>query len=296
MVQHPTQVLACKVYPASTAFEAANEDELRRMYFQTTQCREFRGLMCPPDSRGENMRDVHSVGQRTSKYMKYQAKKAPLLDRSSCRYTEEFVVLPLGDNIIARDMAEQTKRGNTAPAGTSEAKFNGATKYDDDFRPPTADQARRARQKSLKPKAGKMTTLPHGGVLLENRSATHLQYGIPNLELAHNERATPPRPNLQLPIGIRPPPTTYKEHFPAYAPRAPLKVMKRPSTASSVGGSRGSRPETPGGSDVSATQLPARVRRCTSAPAGGRRPVLDDRELTPSEQLLRRFCYLAPGQ
>ena len=43
---------------------------------------------------------MHSIGQKRTKYMGFPLKTAPLLDRTACAYTRDFMECPLGDRCI----------------------------------------------------------------------------------------------------------------------------------------------------------------------------------------------------
>lgn len=192
MPKPPDVVDSCRIAP--TLVDVTSED-VRRLYFRTTSAATF----VPKDlafARTENFVDVHAIGQKSGKYMNYQKKRAPLLDRTSCKYYAEFTPLPLGDNKINTELAQTFKDRSGANKAMTEAKFAAASNYTEAFRPPTRDQAKFARPKSAKPKVGRGTTLPQGA-LLETKSFSHNVYRQP-VALAPSVKAVPPRPNLAL--------------------------------------------------------------------------------------------------
>lgn len=221
------------------------------LFYRTTSGFEFAGVQVRPEERLENMIHVHGIGQKTGKYLTYQNKRAPLLDRSSCKYFADFVPLPLGGAAFNRQLAAEFKGRNASSKGASKTKFQGSTKYQDDFRTPTPAEVEFGRPKSAKPKEGLSHTLPRGK-LMETKSSSHSFFGPPS-RLTPSTRAEPPRSNLVV-SGIRcgPLTTSYRDDF---SRAATPKVGTRPMSA--VGIATGSPP----------------MSRCSSAPAGGRHPM-----------------------
>ncbi|CAJ1338464.1 unnamed protein product [Effrenium voratum] len=320
--------------PCAQAFSGADLDQVRQLYFTTTTGTTF--LPCDlAEGKRENFIDVHGIGQRSGKYLKYQKKRAPLLDRSSVSYATDYVVLPLDDAPVTRALAKENKfRSNPGFGSTSAAKLEETTANKEAFHAWSRKEASRARQKSAKPKAGVSHTLPTGN-LLEKRSVTHEVFGLP-VRWA-SEPAKPPRPNLFLARRAHPPSTSYKTAF--KDPARPK--LERPSSAcsrsASVCSTRApsvppvppvSRPATAGEKVAVVKPSPeteqAQRRRCQSAPACGRSPGAPVRTtavgahsrpssasslssvrrraaaapLCRDEDIfqMRRACFLSPGQ
>mmetsp|Transcript_65570 Transcript_65570/g.154183 ORF Transcript_65570/g.154183 Transcript_65570/m.154183 type:complete len:305 (+) Transcript_65570:50-964(+) len=293
--------------PSASAVAGAGTEQVRQLYYSTSTGRAYGPA--PQEARDENFIDVHCVGQRTGKYMKYQKKRAPLLDRSSVGYYTDYVTLPLDDFPVTRALAKENKlRSNPRHASTSAAKFDDRTTSKDALKRYSRKEASRARQKSAKPKAGRSTAMPSGD-LLEKRSVTHQVFGPPHRGFK-SEPAVPPRPNLFLAQRSHPPSTNYRAAFTDPALR-PKTEASRPSTAAARLESATSAPvHTP----------PRKLVRCQSAPAGGRKTPSDfsDRSSTTAavaprpasaiarlqvllcrdEEIykVRRACYLSPGQ
>mmetsp|Transcript_14993 Transcript_14993/g.31281 ORF Transcript_14993/g.31281 Transcript_14993/m.31281 type:complete len:188 (-) Transcript_14993:134-697(-) len=172
---------------------ALSASQVKRFYYTTTTAEAFPWKEISETSRGENFIDVHGIGQRTGKYFKYQKKRAPLLDRSSVYYYTDYVVLPLDDAPVTKALAKENKlRSSPGFASTTAAIFDDSTANKDAFHGFSRKEARRARQKSCKPKAGRTTTLPTGD-LLEKRSVTHEAFGLP--VRFPSEAAKPPMPS-----------------------------------------------------------------------------------------------------
>lgn len=221
------------------ALAAVSKEEAVDMYFQTTFSKSYLGRKVPPETL-ENFLDVHFLGQRPSKYMQYQQKTAPLLARDSCNYTRDYVEMPLGDAPITKSLAKNFKeRGRMSRGANTAAKFDGESKYTSDFQPPTREQARAARPESAKPKAQRTSTLP-SGKLLEVQSLTHTNFGFP-YRLTPTDKAVPPQPNLFVStVRLAAPRTCYQE---AYA-TPKTRTLRRCSSAPS-GGRRDPVPSTP---------------------------------------------------
>eukprot|EP00933_Yihiella_yeosuensis_P068670 TRINITY_DN7455_c0_g1_i1.p1 TRINITY_DN7455_c0_g1~~TRINITY_DN7455_c0_g1_i1.p1 ORF type:complete len:366 (+),score=65.02 TRINITY_DN7455_c0_g1_i1:321-1418(+) len=225
-----------RLLPTSAIKELAHPDEVRALYFRTTTSQAFAQQGAPPEAKGENFVEVHAVGQRDGKYMGYQLNRAPLLNRSACKYTQDFVVLPLGDCKTNTDLAkvykDKTKQNNISG---SAAPFDATTKYTEDFRAPSQKQTQSARPKSAKPKIGLSTTLPRGH-MLETTSFSHDTFAV-HLTTFASEKAKPPQPNLHLPLSSVPYSTSYKDQFTAPVdPRlARLRKLQRCASAPAAG-------------------------------------------------------------
>lgn len=260
-----------------------SQNELKLLCYRTSTSSAYSGKQLPPDGRGENMMDVHNVGQKTGKYMAYQTKRAPLLDRSSCKYTEDFIAFPLADAAFNRQLAANFKSSSIAAKGLAKSKFDGSTKYSEDFRLPTAAEVEFCRPKSTKPKVGLARTLPAGGNLLESKSTSHVQFGPP-ARISPAERAKPPMPNLFV-SGARcgQMSTSYQEFFTGNLTQQ--RPGSRPKSASECSNSR------------------VKLTRCSSAPAQGRPALTHGLEQrlaqlnwNPETLEIRRAPHLSPGQ
>mmetsp|Transcript_87365 Transcript_87365/g.154905 ORF Transcript_87365/g.154905 Transcript_87365/m.154905 type:complete len:308 (+) Transcript_87365:75-998(+) len=260
--------------PSPSAFAPVGQVEMQKLYYRTTTGDTFNRTDAPAEAKGENFIDVHGIGQRTGPYLAFQKKRAPLVDRSSCNYTQDYIALPLDDAPITRMMANVFKERTKASKGGSHAKFDGSTRHKEQFKPPSRREALGAKQKSAKPKIGRTHTLPTGD-LLEIRSFSHEIYAAPDKSFkARGAKAVPPRPNLFLSERYGgPPKTAYEEQF-----QAPV-YPDSPTNWSTVGS------VTPAASTVGSITAPERKKpeRAWSAPAGGR-----DREKKKEDKDLRK--------
>eukprot|EP00929_Paragymnodinium_shiwhaense_P048632 TRINITY_DN24561_c0_g1_i1.p1 TRINITY_DN24561_c0_g1~~TRINITY_DN24561_c0_g1_i1.p1 ORF type:complete len:363 (-),score=67.07 TRINITY_DN24561_c0_g1_i1:101-1189(-) len=167
--------------PCKSVLSAASAEDVKRCYFQTSKHRAFRGRgpERDKDAKSENMINVHFVGQRLeNKYLKFQVKTAPLLDRASCHYHKDFLPRPLGDNVMNREMAKVNKAGK-GPA-TTQAAFSDSTQYNETFRPPTAKEAQEARRQdasfSREELCKSRSVLSPVKQMLETSAASHLHF------------------------------------------------------------------------------------------------------------------------
>merc|ERR1719389_674765 len=73
----------------------------------------------PEEDRTENFDQIHSMGKKNTKYMKFHPSRAPLVDRTACRYTQEYIARPLGDCETNKALAENFKQGGMSKAASS---------------------------------------------------------------------------------------------------------------------------------------------------------------------------------
>lgn len=190
--------------PSGKAFAAVSKDELVKAYYQTTSMREVPGRTPNAECVGENFIDVHSIGKKTTKYLDFQVSKSPLTQRDCCKYTQDFIPLPLGDNVINKAMAQSFKGGLAAGGRNAiDVPMNTRTKYEDEYKPVEREAMRGAVQRNQKPKQAVTNTLGGTDKLLETTSFTQAKFVTPNLELAKAERAAQPRPGLDIGGGVK---------------------------------------------------------------------------------------------
>merc|ERR1712137_917074 len=90
---------------SQSAVRSKSTGDLQRLYFRTCQREEHNWRTIPEADRTENFDQIHNIGKRTTKYLKFQKKEAPLVDRTACRYNQEFTAKPLGDNVANAELA-----------------------------------------------------------------------------------------------------------------------------------------------------------------------------------------------
>eukprot|EP00405_Crypthecodinium_cohnii_P011798 CAMPEP_0206432234 /NCGR_PEP_ID=MMETSP0324_2-20121206/7805_1 /ASSEMBLY_ACC=CAM_ASM_000836 /TAXON_ID=2866 /ORGANISM="Crypthecodinium cohnii, Strain Seligo" /LENGTH=227 /DNA_ID=CAMNT_0053898247 /DNA_START=317 /DNA_END=1000 /DNA_ORIENTATION=- len=167
--------------------------------------REVPGRAPNQECVGENYIDVHSIGKKTTRYLEFQHSRSPLTTREACKYQKDFKPLPLGDNIINREMADVFKNGLSSGGKVGvDAKMDTRTQAEDDWHVYSPRAIRNANQQNLKPPQELTNTLGAMGSLLETVSHEQRNYPRPNLALAKAERAPQPRPGLEIGGAPRP--------------------------------------------------------------------------------------------
>eukprot|EP00931_Biecheleriopsis_adriatica_P090621 TRINITY_DN64583_c0_g1_i1.p1 TRINITY_DN64583_c0_g1~~TRINITY_DN64583_c0_g1_i1.p1 ORF type:complete len:260 (+),score=55.35 TRINITY_DN64583_c0_g1_i1:36-815(+) len=185
-------------FPTGRALSAVSKDEVRKFYYETTQNRALPEREISEEIRGENYSNVHAIGQKTTRYLRFAPNVAPLTNRLACRHTQTYVPLPLGDNKINKDLAASFKAGWQKSQGGSMAVMDGLTQNEAIFTGCSSDKLLNARQPNKKPKAVLTHTVCPPGQLMETCSHEQRMFGQPNLELAKNERVAQPRPGLDM--------------------------------------------------------------------------------------------------
>lgn len=183
------------VFPSQTAVRSRSVGDLQRLYFSTTVRQEHDWRTIPAQDRGENFNDVHNVGKRTTKYMKFQKKVAPLVDRTACRYNAEFIAKPLGDYQCNKELA-LTFAGSSKVSATP--SFGNKSSYKETFVLHSDKQMKGARQKSCAPGIKKSNTLGGTDDFMEPESLAHRTYMTHPMELAKATPAMVPKPNLTM--------------------------------------------------------------------------------------------------
>lgn len=188
------------VFPSASAVKSRSTSDLQALYYATTTKRNHCGRLQQPEDRGENFDDIHSIGKKNTKYMKYQIKKAPLVDRSACKYNQEFVPKPLGDCVCNKELAK-TFKGGLAGGGKvqSNPSFGKSSRYKDDFCVErSVQEMRSAKAPSQKQKKGRTQTLGGTGDMLELTSNSHEWMIAHPQNLAKAQEILIPKPNLTL--------------------------------------------------------------------------------------------------
>lgn len=218
---------------------------MQRFFYQTHSSATFKGAPNEEDAGGENFYDIHMVGQRDSKYMKYQWKTAPLWDRSLCEHTRAYHAHDnKKDHEVTGLLAEVIKSKQGVGRTKTQPPFHGVTKYTDDYKGCTREQARNAISATAKPviqvdeKGRAYHPLIGTGKLEETRSHEHRHFGPHPLDLAKTEKAIPPSGNLGTMGHMVPQTTAYREEFFTEngVPRRPLRKPTRCKSAPALRG------------------------------------------------------------
>merc|ERR1719343_378893 len=154
-------------FPGNTAVKSVSQTDLRRLTYGTTYKTGVPGKVHGEDDKWENFIDLHGVGRRDTRYMKFQKMKAPLLDRSACTNRQDFVALPLGDNIINSELAENFKGNVNAGKGGLDVSAQHKSTYTAEHGSLSPDQFRTAKARSMKPKSTRTATISGMTDLLE---------------------------------------------------------------------------------------------------------------------------------
>jgi hypothetical protein len=187
------------VFPSLSAVNSASSKDLQKVYFATASKSQFtwQSGTLPQEDRTENFNEIHSVGKKHTKYMKFQPSKAPLVDRTACKYTQEFTPKPLGDCETNNALAQNFKQGGMS-RGFSSPMLQAKSSYKDTFAGHDHDAMRSAKQRSCKPKKVLTQTLGGAGGLLETTSNSHNDHRAPPLALAKPGEVILPKPNITL--------------------------------------------------------------------------------------------------
>mmetsp|Transcript_21227 Transcript_21227/g.39930 ORF Transcript_21227/g.39930 Transcript_21227/m.39930 type:complete len:228 (+) Transcript_21227:111-794(+) len=102
------------VFASAKAVAAQGKEDLMRLTWATTTGSSYCARQMEKEQFSENFQEVFGIGQRRTKYMGVQLRQAPLLDRSSCRYSTDFARKPLGDHIENGKLASMFKSGSAA--------------------------------------------------------------------------------------------------------------------------------------------------------------------------------------
>jgi hypothetical protein len=187
------------VFPSTSAVRSVSTADLNRIYFASTSKAQFSwesGTM-PEEDRTENFDQIHSMGKKNTKYMKFHPSRAPLVDRTACRYTQEYIARPLGDCETNKALAENFKNGGMSKSMSS--PFLGLkSSYMDTFAGHNQTAMRSAKQRSCAPRKVRTETLGGAGGLLETVSNSHNSHRAPPMALAKPGEVVLPKPNLTL--------------------------------------------------------------------------------------------------
>lgn len=193
------------VFPSPSAIRSKSSTELRDLYFKTSKTpTDVKALYFKnPDGtardeveRAENFDQIHSIGKRNTKYLKFQKNTAPLVDRTACRYHKDFIAFPLGDNVVNRDLAAVYKAG--APRLQSMPSLGAKSNYSEQFSRATPSQMRACKMPSQAPKQTRTETLGGTGDTMVKTSSMHQNFQGPRDGMAVSCPSFIPKSNLTL--------------------------------------------------------------------------------------------------
>lgn len=157
----------------------------------------------------ENFEAMYRMGNKANKYMNYQTKQAPLLNRGSTHHSQQFCVKPLGDHLCNRELSEAFARTPNLPV---EADIGSATSYAENFNIPrtkehfafckTTDQG--------PPRKTRTHTLTCNEETMVKTSKSQTEHVAKPFHLARQEICTPKNNFL---LGGMPVGDTYRTHY-----------------------------------------------------------------------------------
>lgn len=95
---------------SSTSIANALSADDRRLFFESSNQRHFKGKNIPRIGRPENINEVFEIGTRRTKNLGVRLKVAELQDRSNCAYNEFFREHPPGDANANYELAKIFRR------------------------------------------------------------------------------------------------------------------------------------------------------------------------------------------
>lgn len=186
------------VFPGQRAIRSVSQNDLRRLTYGTSYRTGVPGKVSREEDKWENFIDLHGVGRRDTRYMKFQKMTAPLLDRSACTARRDFVELPLGDNIINAELANNFKSNVNAGKGGVDVSAKHLSTYAAEHGCFSPSQTKSAKSKSTKPKSCRTSTITGMTDLLETRASSHVAHSAPDVSLAKAAEIVLAKPNLNL--------------------------------------------------------------------------------------------------
>lgn len=197
---NPTQI-STGCLPAPPAVQSIDKADLHKLTWSTTTNAGVgpgvTGRLQNDEDRWENFSDIHGMGKKDTKYMKFQKSRAPLLDYSGVTHKRDFVTFPLGDSEMNTEMA-RTFRGNVdSGRGKNPARFNDATTYGETFQRLPVERMKEAKLPSTQPKGARTKTLSSVNNLMETRPRSHIEHAPP-ANAGEEVVLHKPKPNLGL--------------------------------------------------------------------------------------------------
>lgn len=247
---------ASNALPSSKSMSCIPKDKLVQCIYQTQAMRDWQPMKKTAvvdelfrNCKGENFDDVHSIGKKDTRYLKCQINTAPLTNRQACKYTQDFIPLPLGDKQINTELANNWKNMRAAGPRTADAPMAGHKTTSEE-----AWDAKKSPQQmweegqkygGIRPTNKLTKTIPGSGYLMELKSHEQTHFKVPDLRLAKSERALPPRPGLDIggAVGAVRCPTAYVREF----GKAPKINREKPYVSKRMNG--GPPPDLPPGTD-----------------------------------------------
>mmetsp|Transcript_12717 Transcript_12717/g.39813 ORF Transcript_12717/g.39813 Transcript_12717/m.39813 type:complete len:257 (+) Transcript_12717:57-827(+) len=210
---HAYQSSGC--FPGQTAVTSVSPEDLKKLTYKTTYGHGTPGRMMSADDKWENFSDVHGIGKKDTQYMRFQKSTAPLLDRTACSSSRDFMEKPLGDCTVNSELAESFKASTFTSRKGLDVSAKQDSSYTAEFVQYPSDRMRSAKLKNFKPKKVRTQPLSSMTELMETQASSHSHYIPPQAELARAAEILLARPNLGLAgsWGAGPPKTSYGRDF-----------------------------------------------------------------------------------
>lgn len=191
------------VFTSPGATRKLSKREIKKLYWRTTNQQSFEGRQLGERDKNECMDQVHKVGERNTKYLEYQEKRAPLIGRSSCTYTAEYIPKPADDSWQNREFAKglqgASSHGKSAPTLATK------TTYSDTYnRGRTVDELKGAKFPPQGDSRARTHTIGGVGNSHVKWSSTHSQHRGPHDDLTSKRTTVFHKANLTLPGGTPP--------------------------------------------------------------------------------------------
>jgi len=86
------------VFPSVPSLRrTVSQSDIGKFYFRTSNEDHFSGQPVHEAARTENMSELHHIGEKDTKHLDFPLKQAPLRNRDSCKYSNDFAAKPLGE-------------------------------------------------------------------------------------------------------------------------------------------------------------------------------------------------------
>lgn len=250
MAHNPGKYHSFGVFTSASAVKSRPSEDLKKLYFKTTQNDSFARRDVSPRGRAESLGAIHEIGKKKTKYMDFQYKRAPCFGRDSCWYAKDYNT-KMSESKENRELAE-CFRGPTSTVHDA-PMMETTSCYAQNHLFPSKRELRSAVQASRAPENGRTKTIGGTDLNLETQSSTHRLHPAPARGFNSTGQTMWPTANLYV-SGLdsgdcyR---TTYSNEF--WKKQVPSGVGPVQRSASAPGSTRGGA----GASEVSSGRDPA---------------------------------------
>jgi len=159
--------------PTSNAMRSQSHGDLTKLFYSSASSTAFAGRQLGEADKNESMSEVHAVGQRDTKYLPFRINQSKLIDRTSCRYTQELCPRPVGDHLGNFDFAASMKGLTSSPMGP-DRKNN--TLHSESWRDFSREETRESKPGLAFYSMAKTATLNDMGVTMDTMSFAHSKH------------------------------------------------------------------------------------------------------------------------